>query len=549
MRLFACFAGFAILLGFLEWLEWPFLRAPVESTLRYALKREVSIGPNFGVRFIGPLRLRTDLLVIGPPPAGPTLPDGQNRDLLRAAALRLALPYATLLALTAGQKRADSDEHDGSDSAPGKRLYIDALEVAHLDATLVRSGDGRANWRFPPEKKDTGPLLPPEFGRLAIGSGEILLDDALTRLKLAAAVRTYDDAGPSLAAVGDVIGVTLPSTAAFVMHGNAQKDGALWSANIRELSIGDSRLNGDFRYDPTRRVPELSGRLGGTRLALPDLGTAQLEKLAPLKARVVLENRVLALKDIVAHSADGEVRGMLSLDARQPAPLWSADLHWSGVQLERFVKPRNPNARNGVRAGAATPGYVSGSLGGRARLHGSGRSTARMLSSLDGEAQLWVRNGRISHLLVELTGLDIAEALGMLVRGDEMLPMQCAVAGLQVREGKVWPETAVIETSDSTLSVAGVISLADERLGLVFKAQPKDKSPLTLRSPLFIEGSFAKPEVRLDKASIGTRLAAAAALAVATPLASLLALVDLGEPEKQVCQEAIQRLRKLRPKR
>lgn len=61
--------------------------------------------------------------------------------------------------------------------------------------------------------------------------------------------------------------------------------------------------------------------------------------------------------------------------------------------------------------------------------------------------------------------------------------MRCAVAGLQVREGKVWPETAVIETSDSTLSVAGVISLADERLGLVFKAQPKDKSPLTLHSP------------------------------------------------------------------
>lgn len=729
IRLFVGLAGLAVLVGVLEWLEWPFLRRPVESALRHILEREVSIGPDFGVRFIGPLRLRSDLLVIGPAPGGPNLTDhrGQDRDLLRAADLRLALPYATLFALRDGTGKAGGDKDE-----PRRRPVIDRLEVSRLHATLVRSEDGRANWRFGPQD-DREPTPLPEFGRLLMTGGEILVDDALSRLKLEAEVRTSEGtaaamppdaqasgldisargsyrgqvlsarlrssgllpiaesrpglnsdsrsrapavplrlearlgssaldfdgsgrdvlnlaalsgkfrlSGPSLAAVGDNVGVTLPTTTAFTMQGYAVKDGDIWTVDIAELSVGRSRLNGTFRYDPTRRVPKLTGKLGGARLSLPDLGpavgasprprtaataaakaaraadntppraaakaatrpaasgprvlpqrefdipslgamdadvmvaldefdlgTAQLEKMAPLQTHAVLENRVLTLRDLVARTSGGEVRGMLSLDARKATAIWRADLSWSGVRLERFVKLRNPAARDTTsdiasnsspdttpntdradrakrptRTEPAAPGYVSGLLGGRARVQGSGRSAAQMLATLDGEAQVWVRDGQISHLLVELTGLDIAEALGIFVRGDAQLPMHCAVAGLNVRAGKVWPEAAVIETSDTTLHVAGVVSLADERLDLVFKAQPKDQSPLTLRSPVFVEGTFADPEVRFDTGSIGMRLAAAAALAAATPLAALLALFDLGEPEKRVCQEAIQRMQR-----
>lgn len=681
IRLLAAFAGIVVVLGVLETIEWPFLRQPVESALRRALARDVSIGPDFGVRFIGPLRLRTDLLVVGPAPDGPTVDDlrGQNRDLLRASGVRLAVPWTTVFALLRRQ--------DPADAATRPPPVIDSLEVARLEAALARDADGRANWRFGPQE-ERRPLVLPEFGRLAMTSGEILLDDALMRLRLEAAVRTQEGAvaepateraaagldiaargtyrgqalvahlhssgllpladagmssppvplrlevrlgsaqldfegsgrdvlhlaalsgkfrlsGPSLASAGDAVGVTLPTTGPFTMHGHAAKDGAVWTADIREFEVGRSQLNGSFRFDPTRRVPKLSGRLGGARLSLLDLGpavgttppapgpgakratarpastrvagprvlpqrefdipslaamdadvhialdqfdlgTAQLDKLAPFKAHAVLENQVLTFGDLVARASGGEVRGLLSVDARPEKPLWRADIRWSGVELERFVKPRNPTER--TRAGAKRtgtgelPGYVSGHLGGRARVHGSGRSTAQVLATLSGEAQLWVRNGRISHLLVEASGLDIAQALGMVVRGDEQLPMQCAVAGLNVRDGKVWPEAAVIETSDSTLRIGGVVSLADERLGLVFKALPKDKSPLTLRSPLFIEGTFANPEVRLDTSSIGARLAASAALAAAAPIAALLALFDLGEPEKEVCQEAFQRV-------
>lgn len=687
-RVFIGLAAFVAVLGLLEWLEWPFLRRPVEFALQKTLKRDVTVGPDFGIRFIGPLRLRTDLLVIGPAPDGPTIADqsGRSRDLLRTSELHLAVPYGTLFSLM-----KDRDETGHTRPRP----YIERLEVARLDAALVRTKDGRANWRFGPDKKDEAPLVLPEFGRLAMADGEIVLDDALTRLDIEAAVHTLEGstpaqpsdgkaaglevsarghyrgqalsarlrssgllpladstvnmppvplrlevrigtaeldfdgsgrdllhlgaltgtfrlAGPSLAAVGDVAGVTLPTTDIFVMRGKAVKDGAIWAADIDQLSIGTSRLNGSFRYDPTRPVPKLSGRLGGARLSLPDLGpavgapprqrppgalrkaaeqsaksaparasrsvkpakpapsggrvlpqrdfdipslaamdadvtvaldsfdlgTAQLESLKPFQGHLLLENSVLTLKDILARTAEGTVKGIISLDARQQKPLWSANLNLSGVQLERFVKPRNVAERGADR------GYISGLLNARARLQGNGRSTAQVLASLDGEAQLWVRGGEISHFFVEVIGLDVAEALGMLVRGDDALPMHCAIAGLKVQDGKIWPEAAVVETSDSTISVGGVISLADERLGLAFKTHPKDISPFTLRTPLFVEGSFAEPEVELDKASIARRVAGAVALAAVTPLAAILALVDLGEPEMKACEEAFQRIQR-----
>ncbi len=397
--------------------------------------------------------------------------------------------------------------------------------------------------------------------------------------------------GPSLAAIGDIAGMTLPSSPPFTLHGTLAKAGAVWSANVAELAMGSSRLNGEFRFDPTQKVPQFTGRLAGKRLSLPDLGpafggsdqgakraraaaapgrvlpqrefdipslgrmnadvdikleelhpgTGVIESLAPLQGKLTLRDRVLRIDDLLARASGGEVRGRLALDARQDIPRWDADFKWSGVRLERFVKPRN-SAQAPARPGAPAPGYISGNMAGQAELHGRGKSTAAMLASLDGSVRFWVTNGKISHLLVELAGIDVAQALGMMVRGDESLPMRCAVADLAVKNGRMTPEVGVVDTGDSTVIASGGISLADERLALLLTVNPKDVSPISLRTPVHVEGTFSRPEVRLDKRPLGIRLGVAAALAAVNPLASLLALIDLGEPEKAVCQQALQRV-------
>ena len=81
-------------------------------------------------------------------------------------------------------------------------------------------------------------------------------------------------AGPSLAAVGDALGITLPTTPAFKTHGTLAKDGDVWKAVFDSATIGSSRLDGAFTYDKRPKVPLLAGRLGGSRLLLADLGPA-----------------------------------------------------------------------------------------------------------------------------------------------------------------------------------------------------------------------------------------------------------------------------------
>ena len=58
---------------------------------------------------------------------------------------------------------------------------------------------------------------------------------------VAALTGRFKLAGPSLAAVGDPLGVTLPTTPAFSTRGALVKDGKLWKAVFDEARIGSSQ--------------------------------------------------------------------------------------------------------------------------------------------------------------------------------------------------------------------------------------------------------------------------------------------------------------------
>jgi AsmA family protein len=89
----------------------------------------------------------------------------------------------------------------------------------------------------------------------------------------------------------------------------------------------------------------------------------------------------------------------------------------------------------------------------------------------------------------------------------------------------------VLDTNDSTLWVDGSLSLATEALDLRVITSPKDFSPLALRTPLRVRGTFADPAISVDKGRLGTRLGAAALLSLLNPLAALIPLIDIGSSE------------------
>lgn len=398
-------------------------------------------------------------------------------------------------------------------------------------------------------------------------------------------------AGQSLAKVGDALGLTLPTTEAFTLKGRLKKSGQVWSLEQSDLAVGDSRLGGDFTVDRRPAVPLLTGQLTGSRLVLADLlpafgaarpGTgnpkpppgqvvpekefdipalhamnadvkvrlqrAELgqlfrQPLAPLEGDLSLDAGVLTLTNVLARAAGGEVKGQLGLDGTQENPLWTVDLRWAGIELDQWLRPRNAMSQSDKPSGEK-PGYISGKLGGHAQLEARGKSTQRMIGSTDGTVQAWVRDGTISHLVIEAVGIDIAQGLGLMLVGDDALPMHCAVVKTNAKNGTFTPEVALVDTRDSTVFIEGSVSLADERYALKMTSKPKDISPAALRTPVRMEGSFAKPELTLEKKPIAGRVLAAVALAAIHPLAALIPFFDVGDKDAEDgCRNALQRLR------
>ena len=412
---------------------------------------------------------------------------------------------------------------------------------------------------------------------------------ATDALRLTALQGHFVVQGPSLAAVGDPIGVTLPTTGPFRTEGQLAKQGVVWNAVLEQMSIGSSHLAGAFTYDPRPALPLLSGRLTGSRLALADLGPAVggavknqgsgvpagkaatagaaappvaaqrvnatpgrmlpdrefdlpslramnanvliaidtvdlgsglLEPLKPLRTHLVLADGVLTLREIDARTGQGRLNGMVQLDGRNAQALWTADVRWADVRLESWIHQ--------VRSNDAPP-YATGKLSGQARLAGQGKSTAAILGSLRGGMRMNLANGTISHLAVEAAGIDIAQGLGMLIKGDDSLKIQCTVADFVAEQGLLRPRALVLDTVDSTLWVDGSVSLATEAIDLRVVVAPKDFSPLALRTPIHLRGSFANPSVSLEKGKLGAKLGASALLALVNPFAALIPLLDFGD--------------------
>ena len=251
-----------------------------------------------------------------------------------------------------------------------------------------------------------------------------------------------------------------------------------------------------------------------------DLGDAFATPLQPLKAHLRLTDGRLAITDIDARTADGSVAGTVTLDGAERVAQWRADLRLSDVRLERWLRQN--------RGDDGQP-WVAGLLSARLKVTGRGRSTADMLATLDGNIGASMRDARVSHLIVEAGGIDIAQALGVVLRGDDMLPVNCAAADIVAKNGVLTPRALLIDTPDSMIVVDGRISLANETLDLRLTVSPKDFSPATLRTPVHVTGPFSAPEVELEKGPLGRKLAASILLGLINPLAALIPLLDPGE--------------------
>lgn len=602
---------------------WPFLAQPLERALSQRLGRTVQLTEpgagtaEFGIRFIGGVRLQTPWLQIAAPDWS------QAPHLLLARDARFEWAHGDLWRAWQGQA-----------------LHTRRVSARSLDVQAERRADGMASWSLTAPASDAAAAPVPTVGELQVAAATLRMEDVPGRLALtaeavvdgglrlsargryrdvpvqltvsapslaasaalsvkaiagrasldfdgvAAALPRLDQLdgrfsmrGPSLAAMGDPVGVTLPTTGPFRASGRVLRRPGRWDVEVTSATIGASTLGGSFVYETDREVPLLSGQLRGKRLLLVDLGpvvgvvpaaatrprrdkvlpdrpfdlaslrvmdarvdidiaevdlnTRWLEPLKPLRAQLQLGAGVLMLADIDARTGRGKLAGSLHLDGRGEKALWLANLRWDGLRLERWLRSDRGSGA-GQTAGApadaaAAPPYVTGRLDGRAALRGRGLSTAAILADLQGSFRTQLHEGTLSHLALEAIGLDLAQSLGVMIRGDDQLPVTCALADLAVEGGVLRPRVLVLDTRDSAVWVDGTLSLASEALDLRVVVMPRDFSLLALRTPLRVRGSLAAPEVSLDKGRLAGKVAASLLLALVNPLAALIPLLDPGD--------------------
>ena len=387
-------------------------------------------------------------------------------------------------------------------------------------------------------------------------------------------------AGQNLEDLFPLIGIATPPTPPYKLDGRFTRDGNTWHYDDFTGVVGDSDLGGSAAVTVGRERPLLKANLVSKRLDFDDLAgfvgappqtggseasnpeqraeaaalaadarllpdtPYELTKLramdadvrwkahrinAPslpiddMDAHLLLDAGLLRLEPLNFGVAQGDIRSQIRMDARSDTIRTDAKIAIRGLDLGELF-PQAELTKSAI-----------GRIGGDMTLVGTGNSIAGILGTADGDVAIGMGRGQISNLLMELAGLDIAEALKFLITKDKTVPVRCAFGDFAVKDGMMQTRTLAFDTADTIIVGKGQINLKDETLDLEMRPRPKDRSILALRSPLVVGGTFKDPSFRPDFKRLGLRGAVAVALGSITPPAALLATIEVGPGEDSAC--------------
>jgi uncharacterized protein involved in outer membrane biogenesis len=242
-----------------------------------------------------------------------------------------------------------------------------------------------------------------------------------------------------------------------------------------------------------------------------------------VRFHLMLNDGVLRIDPLSLALAQGQFAGSVKIDASGSVPDSQIDMRLENVDLAQFF-PKGEPALRGV-------------LAGRVELHGTGESVHKFASTADGSVSLVIPHGQIRSAFAELTGINIAKGLGLLLSKDQTeSELRCGVASFESDQGRLNAKTIVIDTTNVLIAGHGDVNLRTERIDLAVQGDPKKLRLLRLRSPIEVTGTLMKPRVGLDPAKTALQAGAGAALAtLLTPVAAVLAFIDPGLAKNADC--------------
>lgn len=376
--------------------------------------------------------------------------------------------------------------------------------------------------------------------------------------------------GASLGNLYPLTGVTLPDTPAYSTDGRLSANlraapGATFNYQGFNGKIGDSDIHGDLAFVASQPRPRLSGNLVSNQLLFKDLApligadsnaeqkarggaskqpvgkvlpveafrterwramdadvtfagkrivhSAQLP-FTDLSAHVMLEDGLLRLEPLRFGVAGGSLASNIRLDGRSVPLQGRAKLTARGFKLKQLFPTFAPMQTS------------FGELNGDADISGRGNSVAALLGTANGDLRMLINDGAISRSLMEIAGLNVGNYVVGKLFGDEDVKINCAAADVGIKDGLATTRLFIFDTENAIIYIDGTANFASEQLDLNITPESKGLRLFSLRSPLYVRGSFARPNAGVQALPLALRGAGMVALGVvAGPAAGLLALI------------------------
>ena len=413
--------------------------------------------------------------------------------------------------------------------------------------------------------------------RATAGRTQVTLNGTVTDLvTLSAADLQMALRGESLEQLYPILGIAFPTTRPYTTEGHLLHSGSTWRYEKFTGRVGGSDIAGFAQVVTGGKRPQLTAELQSNLLALEDLGpvigarpgsvkqaTAQPQgagRVLPdlpfnserwgsvdadvqLKAKTLARAEALPLENLQTHLtmkdsvlsldplnfgfAGGQLQAKITLDGHKPPIQARAQMRARKLQLAKLFPT--------LDLGKTSIGQVNGQFD----LTGQGNSIEDMLGGADGKLSLVVSNGQISRLMMESVGLHLWEIVSLKLTGDKPVALRCGVADFAIKQGTMHAGALVVDTQVTTLFGTGTVDLKTEALDLELDTRTKTTSPLSLQSPIYIRGTFAKPLVQVDKGKVLTRAAGAIGLGLVNPFLALIPLVDAGPGEDSDCGQLV----------
>ncbi|EIF31329.1 uncharacterized protein involved in outer membrane biogenesis [Burkholderia sp. Ch1-1] len=392
--------------------------------------------------------------------------------------------------------------------------------------------------------------------------------------------------GNSMARLYSLTGVTLPDTPPYATEGRLvgqfKSSGNVFKYENFTGRVGGSDLNGSLTYTAREPRPLLQGELISHLLQFSDLApvigadsnaskakrgdaTAQpSNKALPVEefrtdrwkaidadvkftGRRIVKDVNLPITDLYTHIVMTD--GVLSLEPLKfgvAGGTLASDIHLDGSGTP--LKGRFATSARHLKLKQLFPNFKTmqnalGEINGDAALTATGNSPAALAATSNGEVKALVTDGTVSRLLMEAAGLNVANVVYEKLFGNRDVKINCAAADFVATNGVLDSRVFALDTDDAVINIEGNVNMRDESMDLGVHPHTKGFRVFSLRSPLYVKGTFKDPHVGVDAAALALRGGAAVGLGLINPFAALIPLLAPSNNKPLPCNQLLAQVR------